>query len=116
MQRPSPLPPAEITIVLDQPLPGVEEAVDALRQVELKRRRVKFDGLLALLAKFTPGETNPNEVSLPSIRSYPPVARLRVMIDLGIHLVMDDFVSGLNPDVRPRLISQWEVELTTFSA
>ena len=95
-------PPAEIRIVLNRPLPDVEEAIDALKEVK-RRRGVEFDDLVALLGKFMPGGTEPNKACVASIRAYPPVARLRALIDLAIPLVAKELVFGMNPEVHPSL-------------
>ena len=107
--------PADIRIVLDRPVPGVEDAIRCLREVE-RRGHVKFGELLALLDKFMPGGTEPNKVCLASIRAYPPVARLRAMIGLAILLVAKEFVIGLDLKVRSFLILQSGAEPTFRSA
>ena len=107
--------PAEIRIIIDEPLPGLDDAIRCLREVE-RRRRVKFGDLLALLRKFTPGGTEPNKVCLASIRAYPPVARLRAMIDLAISLIAKEFVFGLDLEVCPCFTPQLGTEFTSFSS
>ena len=107
--------PAEIRIIIDEPLPGLDDAIRCLRVVET-RRRVEFGDLLALLHKFTPGGTDPGKVCLASIRAYPPITCLCAMIDLAISLIAKEFVFGLDLQVRPCFTPQLGTEFTSFSS